>query len=165
MVFLDSQCRLSTTQNGCITGGLVSVWVAENSKGVNEVLQITGGGVRRALATRRFSCTSSSRTAYSAVLFITNLEAEGWLGSRVVSVLESGCGLAESNGSQPPGLWLMSPAGSLPRTGISFGTLRSAVEYGLPFLPFTETVTAAEVPQSGSEWVEPSPLEGQKLHE
>jgi len=51
----------------------------------------------------------------------------------------------------------MSPAGSLPRTGISFGTLRSAVEYGLPFLPFTETVTAAEVPQSGSEWVEPSP--------
>jgi len=93
------------------------------------------------------------------VLFITNLEAEGWLGSRVVSVLESGCGLAESNGSR------MSPVGSLPRTGISFGTLRSAVEYGLPFLPFTETVTAAEVPQSGSEWVEPSPLEGQKLHE
>ena len=36
---------------------------------------------------------------------------------------------------------------------------------GYLFLPFTETVTAAEVPQSGSEWVEPSPLEGQKLHE
>ena len=34
-------------------------------------------------------------------------------------------GLAESNGSLPPGLWLRSPAGWLPRTGISSGTLRS----------------------------------------
>jgi len=30
-------------------------------------------------------------------------------------------GLAESNGSLPPGLWLTSPAGWLPRTGISSG--------------------------------------------
>jgi len=44
-------------------------------------------------------------------------------------------GLAESNGSLPPGLWLMSPAGCLPRTVISSGTLRSIIEYGLP-LPF-----------------------------
>jgi len=42
-------------------------------------------------------------------------------------------GLAESNGSLPPGLWLTSPAGWLPRTGISSGTLRSVIEYGLPF--------------------------------
>jgi len=42
-------------------------------------------------------------------------------------------GLAESNGSLPPGLWLTSPAGWLPRTGISSGTLRSVLEYGLPF--------------------------------
>ena len=41
-------------------------------------------------------------------------------------------GLAESNGSLPPGLWLTSPAGWLPRTGISSKTLRSAIEYGLP---------------------------------
>jgi len=43
-------------------------------------------------------------------------------------------GLAESNGSQPPGLllmlfitvlWFRSPAGRLLRTGISSGTLRS----------------------------------------
>ena len=43
-------------------------------------------------------------------------------------------GLAESNGSLPSGLWLTSPAGWLPRTGISSGTaetLRSVVEYGL----------------------------------
>ena len=44
-------------------------------------------------------------------------------------------GLAESNGSLPPGLWLTSPAGWLPRTGISSGTVRSVIEYGLP-LPF-----------------------------
>jgi len=102
----------------------------------------------------------------------------GWLGSRTVSVLDSGkelrvqiavatlsgnslrqtvhihCasvhqvaklvaallrvagvtrGLAESNGSLPPGLWLTSPVGWLPSTGINFGTLRSVIEYGLPF--------------------------------
>jgi len=92
----------------------------------------------------------------------------GWLGSRVVSVLDSGAvglgfaatllgnslrqtvhthcasvhqlaaklvaallrvagvttGLAESNGSLPPGLRLTSPVGWLPRTGISSGTIQ-----------------------------------------
>jgi len=42
-------------------------------------------------------------------------------------------GLAESNGSLSPGLRLTSPAGWLPRTGISSGTLRSVIEYWLPF--------------------------------
>ena len=42
--------------------------------------------------------------------------------------------LAESNGSLPPGLWLTSPAGWLPRTGISSGTIRSVLEYGRPFI-------------------------------
>ena len=41
---------------------------------------------------------------------------------RVAGVI---AGLEESNGSLPPGLWLTSPAGWLPRTGISSGTLRS----------------------------------------
>ena len=44
-------------------------------------------------------------------------------------------GLAESNGRLPPGLWLKSPAGWLPRTRISSRTLRSVIKYGLP-LPF-----------------------------
>jgi len=44
-------------------------------------------------------------------------------------------GLAESNGSLPPGLWLTSPAGWLPSTRISSGTLCLVIEYGLP-LPF-----------------------------
>ena len=42
-------------------------------------------------------------------------------------------GLAERSGSLPPGLWLTSPAGWLPRTGISSGTVRSIVEYRLTF--------------------------------
>ena len=53
---------------------------------------------------------------------------------RVVGVT---AGLAESyvNGSLLPGLWLTSPACWLPRAGISSGSLRSLIEYGLP-LPF-----------------------------
>ena len=49
---------------------------------------------------------------------------------RVVGVT---AGLAESNGSLQPGLWLTSPAGWLPRTRISSGTPRLVIEYGLPF--------------------------------
>ena len=51
-------------------------------------------------------------------------------------------GLVESNGSLPAGLWLTSPAGWLPRTGISSGNyaqLRSVIEYGLPLPYFTTT--------------------------
>ena len=57
------------------------------------------------------------------------------IGSSPLRVARVTAGLAESNGSLPPGLWLTSPAGWLPRTGISSGTLRSVIEYGLP-LPF-----------------------------
>jgi len=66
---------------------------------------------------------------------------------RVVGVT---AGLAESNGSLPPGLWLTSPAGWLPRTGISSGTLRSVIEYGLP-LPFYYTTPPTKVSKAYSE--------------
>jgi len=56
------------------------------------------------------------------------------------TIIMNSMGLAESNGSLPPGLWLTSPAGWLPRTGISSGTLRSVIEYGLP-LPFLHMPT------------------------
>jgi len=52
---------------------------------------------------------------------------------RIVGVT---AGLAESNGSLPPGLWLTSPAGWLLRTRISSRILRLVIDYGLP-LPFT----------------------------
>jgi len=47
--------------------------------------------------------------------------------------------MAESNGSLPPGLWLASPAGWLPRTGISSGTLRSSTGF-LYLLPSSRLV-------------------------
>ena len=53
-------------------------------------------------------------------------------------------GLAESNGSLPLGLWLTSPAGRLPRTGIRSGTLRSAIEYWLTLLFYFWLFTLSE---------------------
>ena len=61
-------------------------------------------------------------------------------------------GLAESNGSLPPGLWLTSPAGWLPRTGISSGTLRSVIEYELP-LPLAIITQPFNGPFSRTTWV------------
>ena len=57
-------------------------------------------------------------------------------------------GYVESNGSLPSGLWFTSPAGWLPRTGISSGTLRSVIEYGLPllfYLPTKSTQSLKEI--------------------
>ena len=62
-------------------------------------------------------------------------------------------GLEESNGSLPPGLWLTSPAGWLPRSGISSGTLRSVIEYGLPLL-FTPYVFYVQ--QTTRHWLSPT---------
>jgi len=42
-------------------------------------------------------------------------------------------GLAESNGSLPPGLWLTSPAGWLPKTRISSETLCSVLKMTLKY--------------------------------
>jgi len=124
------------------------------------------------LAVKKFNFKNSKMTETTAIYKIDKLQylMMGWLGSRVVSVLDSGvegpgfksqskancshpsclcslsskigssplkgcgggrvtAGLAYSNSSLPPGLWLTSPAGWLPRTGISSGTLRS-YEYG-----------------------------------
>ena len=56
-------------------------------------------------------------------------------------------GLAESNGSLPPapGLWLTSPAGWLPRTGISSGTIRSVIEYGLAFYTWVSRDNSTDI--------------------
>jgi len=59
-------------------------------------------------------------------------------------------GLAESNGSLPPGLWLTSPAGWLPGTGISSGILRSVIVYGLTF--FTTLIITHSQFQRYSSW-------------
>jgi len=78
---------------------------------------MSGNSLRQTVHTR---CASVHRAAKLATSLL-----------RVAGVT---AGLAESNGSLPPGLWLTSPAGWPPRTGISSGTLRSVIEYGLPLL-------------------------------
>ena len=82
------------------------------------VATLSGNSLRQTVHTHRASVHQAAKSV-AALLRVARVTA----------------GLAESNGSLPPGLWLTSPAGWLPRAGVSSGTLRSAVEYGLP-LPF-----------------------------
>ena len=63
---------------------------------------------------------------------ILSLFTKQRIGSSPLDGCEGNCGL----GSLPPGLWLKSPAGWLRKTGISSGTLRSVIEYGLPLAFF-----------------------------
>ena len=79
---------------------------------------LSGNSLRKTIHTHRTSVHQAAKLV-AALLRIARVTA----------------GLAESNGSLPPGLWLTSPAGWLPRTGISSRTLHSVIKYGLP-LPF-----------------------------
>ena len=74
------------------------------------VVTLSGNSLRQTVHTH---CASVHQAAKLAAALL-----------RVVGVTAS---LAESNGSLPLGLWLTSPAGWLPRTGISSGTLRSVI--------------------------------------
>ena len=98
-------------------GGSVAEWLACWTQAQKVRVQIAAANLRQTVHTRRGS-------VHQAAKFVAALA--------LLRVAEVTAGLAESNGSLPPGLWLTSPAGWLPRTGISSGTLRSAVEYGLP---------------------------------
>ena len=107
-------------------------WVAEWLAWWTQVLKgpgsnrsrdtLSGNSLRQTVHTHR-GCVHQAAKMVAALLRVAGVTA----------------GLAESNGSLLPGLWLTSPAGWLPRTGISSGTIRSVIEYGLPllFLPFT----------------------------
>ena len=75
---------------------------------------LSGNSLRQIVHTR-------SASVYQAAKLVAAL----------LSVAGVTAGLAEGSGSLPPGLWLTSPAGWLPRTGISSGTLCSVIEYGL----------------------------------
>ena len=81
------------------------------------VATLSGNSLRQTVHTHRASVHQAAKLV-AAVLRVAGVTA----------------GLAESNGSLPPGLWLTPPAGWLPRTGISSGTLCSVINYGLPFL-------------------------------
>ena len=74
---------------------------------------LSGNSLMRAVHIRR-ACVHQAAKLLASLLRVARVTA----------------GLAESNGSLPSGLWLTSPAGWLPRTGISSGTLHSVIEYG-----------------------------------
>ena len=104
------------------TGGSVAEWLACWTQAQKAWVQIaatmlSGNSLRQTVHTHRASVHQAAKLV--AVL---------------LTVARVTAGLAESNGSLPPGLWLTSPAGWLPRTGISSGTLHSVMKYGLPFL-------------------------------
>ena len=107
------------------TGGLVAEWLAcwtqaQKGLGWNHSRDAVGNSLRQTVYTH---CASVHQAAK--------------LVAALLSVAGVTAGLAESNGSLPPGLWLTSPAGWLRRTGISSGTLHSVIEYELPLHPTT----------------------------
>jgi len=73
------------------------------------------------------------------------------IGSSPLKGCEGNCRPGGSNGSLPPVLWLSSSAGWLPRTGISSGTPRSVIEYGLPFFRYYVAASLCVACQSGWE--------------
>ena len=101
--------------------------------------------------TRKYSFTRKAlvlgKLFTPIVPLFTNYQAAK-LVAALLMVARVTVGLTESSGSLLPGLWLTSPAGWLPRTGISSETLRSAVKYGQP-LPLHE-LTVVDVKLSGS---------------
>jgi len=110
-------------------GGSIAEWLAcwtqaQKARVQIAVAMLLGNSLRQTVHTH---CVS----VHQAAKFVAAL-------LRVARVT---AGPAESNDSLPLGLWLTSPAGWLPRTGISSRTLSSAVEYGLP-LPFFFTHVA-----------------------
>ena len=81
------------------------------------------------IAAVALSCNSLRQTVHT---HCASVRQAAKLVAALLRVARVTTGLAEHNGSLPPSLWLTSPAGWLPRTGISSGTLRSVIEYGLP---------------------------------
>ena len=127
-------------------GGSVAEWLAcwtQEQKGPCRVqiavVTLSGNSLRQ---TAHIHCAS----VHQAAKLVAPLLRVAWV---------TAC-LTESNGSLPPGLWLTSHAGWLPRTGISSGTLRSVIEYGplLPFLVIRKYSAAAlsRVTIVGSRW-------------
>jgi len=101
--------------SGWLGSRVVACWTqALKARVQMAVATLSGNTLRQTVHTR---CAS----VHQASKLITAL-------LRVAGVI---AGRAENNNSLPPGLWLTSPAGWLPRTGISSGTLRSVIEYGL----------------------------------
>jgi len=99
---------------------------------VVSTLDSSADGPRVQIAVATLSGNSLRQTVHT---HCTSVHQTAKLVAAILRVARVTAGLAESNGSLPQGLCRTSPAGWLPRTGISSGTIRSVIEYGLP-LPF-----------------------------
>ena len=95
----------------CYKGGSVAEWLACWTQVHVAVATLSGNSLRQTVHTHCAPVHQAAKLV-AALLRVAGVTA----------------GLAESNSSLPPGLWLTSPAGWLPRTGISSGTLRSVIE-------------------------------------
>ena len=105
---------------GWLASRVVSCWTqAQKARVQIAVAALSGNSLRQ-----------TAHTHHASVRWPAKLVAA------LLSVAGVTAGLAECNGSLSPGLWLASPAGWLPRTGISSGTLGSVIQYRLYFLPF-----------------------------
>ena len=107
------------------------------SSRVVSVLDSGAEGPRFKLQPRRCQVTVLGKLFTPIVPLFTKHAAK--LVATLLRVAGVTADLAESNVNLPPGLWLASRAGCLPRTGISAWILHSIIEYGLP-LPFNERV-------------------------
>jgi len=115
-------------------GGSVAEWLAcwthaQEGLGSNRSCDAVGNSFRQTVHTHRASVHKAAKLV-APLLRVAGVTA----------------GLAESNGSLTPGLWLTLPAGWLPRTGINSGTLRSVIEYGLPFTFTTHPAGVSALP-------------------
>ena len=101
-----------------LCGGSVAEWLAYWTQALVQiaVATLSGNSLRQTVHTHLASVHQAAKLV-AALLRVARVTV----------------GLAESNGSLQSGLWLTSSAGWLPRTGISSGTLRLVIEYGLPF--------------------------------
>ena len=117
LVFVDFLCLVQNWVGGSVAEWLACWTQAQKARFQIAVAMLSGNSLRQIVHTH---CASVHQAAklLAALLRVAGVTA----------------GVAESNGSLPPGLWLTSPAGWLPRTGIRSRTLCSVIEYGLPFL-------------------------------
>ena len=122
LLFLPYCWHYCNRSVAALLGGSVAEWLAcwtqaQKARVQIAVVTLSGNSLRQTVYTHRASVHQAAKLI-AAFLKVAGVTA----------------GLAESNGSLPLGFWLTSPAGWLPRTGINSGTLRSVIEYGLPFL-------------------------------
>jgi len=126
--FTSVSTSVASTRSILGSDWLIAIYNYNNARVRIAAATLSGNSLRQTVHTHRASIHQTAKLV-AALLRVARVRV----------------GLAESNGSLPPGLWLTSHAGWLPRTGISSGTLRSAVEYGLSLTVYLYLYCAVQV--------------------